>query len=141
MMWCIATGAAPGNSQRLYLELLVLQDRTWLSPWEAQAGPRRPLCIGTQWKFASWNTSKPPCSNRLAKQLLSEGSADVESLSGEFIRSAERKLVGAMSHIYVISSTLWKFKSIQLIQTTRTSLFSPYRIKIKIFLPPNFGTW
>lgn len=52
MTWCTATGAALGNSQRLSLELLALQDRIWLSSWEAQAGPRRPVCIGTLWKFA-----------------------------------------------------------------------------------------
>lgn len=135
VMCCIATGAAPGSSQRLSLALLVLQDRTQLPPRRAQAGPRHPVCIGTLWKFALWLPLKALCSD-LVEQLPSESFAYMEKLFEEFIDSVKRKLVGAMLHIF---STRWKFQSIKLIVITRTSLFRPYRIHIKILLPTNFG--
>lgn len=51
MTCCIAMGIALDNSQRLSLELLALQDRTWLSSWEAQASA---TCLAyTLSKFAS----------------------------------------------------------------------------------------
>lgn len=109
-MCCIAAAAAPGTSQELSLELPVLQDKTQLSPWRAQAGPRHPVCTGIPWKFALTHLEGPVL--RLAEQLLSEGFAYMENPLEEFIHSIKRKLAGAMSHIL---STLWKFQSIQLL--------------------------
>lgn len=105
-----------------------------------QESPSRPQIPTVPWQTIKVHTqllSEAPSMNKSAEQLPREIFADVQS----FLRSlskAQKENLWLFCQM-LISSFLLCGSFGQYV--TGTTLFSPYREQVGIFLPPNFGIW
>lgn len=125
MTWCLAIDAAPDSLWMLHLE------------GQLSYSPSRPQIPTVPWQTMIVHTELPSdvlSMNRSAEKLPREIFADVQS----FLRSlsrAQKENLWLFCQVFMSSSPLCgSFGQ----YVTGTTLFSPYREQVGIFLPLNF---